>query len=139
MKKFFCTLLILIILGGLGFGGYELYVYLTRKYTRYIGSETTKVSIYDKDYKEVDTLIRGTQVTTQLKETTKDDKKYYDIKYNDKDYFVLETNLVEDYNSVVYEKTMYVRTSTTVYKDDGGIEILGFVKKGTALTIKGFD
>jgi len=139
MKKFFHTLLILVILGGLGFGGYELYNYVMRKFTRYIGSDTGKVTLYDKDYKEATQVVRGTKVTTGLKESTKDDKKYYDVKHDDKDYFILESNLTEDYNSVVYEKTMYVRTSTTVYKGTDGIEILGFVKKGTALTIIGFD
>src|SRR5574344_979601 len=101
MKKFFHTLLILVILGGLGFGGYELYNYVMRKFTRYIGSDTGKVTLYDKDYKEATQVVRGTKVTTGLKESTKDDKKYYDVKHDDKDYFILESNLTEDYNSVV--------------------------------------
>lgn len=111
----------------------------------YIASETYDVQLYNTDtYKEQDKVVRGTKVTVYDKNVIKDiegeDKvTYREINYNKKKYLIKPENVVKEYKSSVLEKTKYVRTNITVYKDYTSVNILGFIKKGATLEITGFD
>ena len=108
-------------------------------YDRYIGSKDISVKLFDLEYNESSDIIRGTKVSVYDKEYKNNDILYRKIKYNDIDYYILDSNLVSEEKDTVMEKTLYVRTPITVYKDVNSVDILGFFKKGSEVTIEGFD
>ena len=105
----------------------------------YIASNENEVILYDSEYKEVVKLTRGIKVNVYSKELTNEDKKYKKIEYKNKEYLVDIDNVVLKEKDVVKEDTLYVRTSSTIYKDLETAEILSFVKKGEKVEIIGFD
>ena len=104
----------------------------------YLASQANKITIYDENFKESGTLIRGVKV--KLKGTTTNkEKEYYKIKYEGNTYYVLKDNISKDKDNIVLEKTMYVRTPVTVYKKIDSSEILGYLKKNSEVTILDYD
>ena len=138
-KKIFIFILIVLLLCVL------LFVILKKDkkdeiYTKYyIASDTNEAILYDLEYKESTKIVRGSEVTAYKYKEKVDDIIYIKIKYNDKFYLVNDNNLTTSREDIVKEKEMYVRTSSTIYKDSDSSKILSFVKKGEKVDIIGFD
>lgn len=107
--------------------------------TGYIASDNNEVILYDEEYNESIKLTRGSKVYVYSKEITNENNTYKKVKYKNKEYLVNINNLVKDSNDVVKENTLYIRTSTTIYKNLDSAQILSFVKKGESVEIIGFD
>ncbi len=138
MKKGPFVLLILLVIGA---------VFIVKKIndnkklkenmTMYLASSELSVPVYDKEGKEATTIVRGNKVLFYENVTLEDGK--VKITYNDNEYYISKDNLVKEYNDVVREDKLYVRTSIDILKslDDYHLETL--VKKGDELSIVGFD
>ena len=100
-----------------------------------------KVKAYDEKYKEVNEFYRGTKVElydqTIIDEITK--QEYKKVKIEGSTFLFKSENIVDAYNKVIYEEELFVRTNTTVYKEDKSSEILGLIKKGEPVKIIGFN
>ena len=70
---------------------------------------------------------------------TKDQTNYIKVKYDGKEYYINEDNLVNNEKEVVKEKERYVRTSVTIYTQKDDYKITSFAKKGSKLDVVGFD
>jgi len=107
----------------------------------YIAGTTSKINLYDLEFKQADTIPRGTKVKIVKKNVVNEQnkQKFSKIKYNKKDYLVLIDSLVTELKDTVLEKTLYVRTPFTIYKDSESGKILSMAKKGSELEILGFD
>lgn len=114
------------------------YISFARK--GYLCSTEPKVVLYDSSFSEAGSLPRGTEVRSGSK--TVDDKTrevFIKVKTDGGDYYVSETHFTTDIKAVAPEKTMYVRTPVTVYKEYDSSEILTMAKKGSELEIIDFD
>lgn len=105
----------------------------------FIASSGEEVVLYDSEYKELLKLNRGSNVYVYSSEIKNEEETYKKIKYNDNEYLVKLNNVVLKEEDVVTEKELYVRTSSTIYKNLDTAEILSFVKKGEKVEIIGFD
>jgi len=105
----------------------------------YVASEELEVVLYDEEYNESINLIRGSKVYVYSNEITNEEDIYKKVLYDDIEYLVKVNNIVEKESDVVKEKELYVRTSTTIYKNLDSAEILSFVKKGEKVEVVGFD
>lgn len=106
---------------------------------QYLGSKELQVTLYDENFKEVKKEYRGTKVEVYEKKAINEESKqeYKNIILNKEKYLVKPENLVTEEQASIFETEKYVRTSTTVYNIDN--TILGFIKKGDPIKIKGFD
>lgn len=127
---FFIGLLALILFLIIGKKGTEM---------NFVASTTNTATIYDLEYNEVDSIIRGTKVTAYSTKEKKDDNIYIKIRYDGKDYLIKEDNLVSNERDIVKEKELFVRTNLTVYKDMDSSKILSYIKKGEKLEILDYD
>ncbi len=135
-KRSFVKLLLFVIVV---IGGVYLYHSITEKNKleeRFIKSSGDKVLLYDNDGNKALELIRGTKVKVFSNQENEGNIK---IKYNDKEYFVSIDNLTNDYNDVVSEKEVYVRTSYNIKKEIDSTSLLTLAKKGDKLEVIGFD
>ena len=107
--------------------------------TNYIASENNLVSIYDEEFKEIEKVVRGSKVETYNGEYNNEEVVYKKIKYNKKEYLINSSNLVIKREDSVKENELYVRTSTTIYKEKDSAEILSNIKKGEKVQIVGYD
>lgn len=107
--------------------------------TYYLGSKESDIVLYNENFKEVKKEYRGTKVEAYEKKIVNEENKqeYQSIILNEKKYLVKPENLVKEEQASIFETEKYVRTSTTVYNTDN--TILGFIKKGNQVNIKGFD
>ena len=97
------------------------------------------VDLYDEEFNKVFSLARGSKVkVNDKKEITNEDNTYLLVKYDNKEYYVLKENIVNDKKDAVMEKELYVRTAATILGDLDG-KIAGLAEKGTLLKIKGYD
>lgn len=110
-----------------------------RVYSMYVAGNSGSISLYNKDFKKVKGVVRGTKVKTNKLVVKKNKDKYFKIVYDKKNYYIKEENLVERKRDILFEHEVYVRTNATIYKNNSGIEILSYVKKGEKLEILGFD
>ncbi len=113
---------------------------VSKKY--FLASDNTLVKLYsyeDNKLKEEKEVTRGIEVISNDKTIEVEDKKYIKIKYEDMEYFVDSFNIVDTKKGSVLEKEKYVRTSSTIYKDNENPYILSFVKKGNKLDILDYD
>ena len=110
---------------------------LKENMTMYIASSELSEKVYDKEGNETTSIVRGNKVLFYENVTLEDGK--VKITYNDQEYYINKDNLVKEYNDVVREDKLYVRTSIDILKslDDYHLETL--VKKGDELSILGFD
>lgn len=106
---------------------------------KYVASTSSIVPLYNDDFNQVNTIIRGTKVTILKDNITNNDKNYYKIKYGDDEYLIDKDDLTDDINKVVKETAMYVRTPVTFYKSNDSIEIKGLIKKGEKVEILSYD
>ena len=100
-----------------------------------ITEEEKEKVILEKD-KEIS---RGTKVKKTEDQLSYEDTTYQKIKLNNKVYYIENKFLAEKEKQVVQEKTIYVRTATTILKDQTTKEINGLAKKGTALEVLDYD
>jgi len=107
--------------------------------TGYIASDTYDAVLYDNEYNEALKLIRGSKVYVYSKDIVNEELTYKKVKYNNTEYLVKVNNIVEKDSDIVKENELYVRTSTTIYKNLETAEILSFVKKGEKVEVVGFD
>ena len=154
-KNIILVLIILLLILGLGF---LLLLFLNKeekiidnKSKAYLGSYDYMVQLFTLEYIEDVTLPRGTEIQVYERDVVQklgletedesDDKEvvYRKIEYQGKEYLVEPDTITTSYETSVYEKEKYVRTSTTLYKTFDDVAIAGFAKKGTKLEIIGFD
>ena len=109
----------------------------------YVSGNVTSFELYkmDKDIltKTNDIIYRGSFVKLYPDSKKENNITYVKIKYNDKEYFIDEKNITMDKDKIVTEKEMYVRTSTTIYKNEKDVDIQGLVKKGEKVEILSYD
>ena len=121
---------IVIITFGVIFGIKKIFgnsnIIIKKSYDKYLASENNVVSIYEYSKNEDGTevlnksedITRGTKISTKNDKFTYEEKEYTLINYNDKEYYVLTNELVDNNRDVVLEKSRFVRTSVTVYKNE---------------------
>lgn len=146
----FIVIIVIIILGVI-FGIKKIFgssnMIIKKSYDKYLASENNVVSIYEYSKNEDGTevlnksedITRGTKISTKNDKFTYEEKEYTLINYNDKEYYVLSNELVDNGKDVVLEKNKFVRTSVTVYKNEVDSKIESFIKKGNELEILGYD
>lgn len=146
----FIVIIVIIILGVI-FGIKKIFgssnMIIKKNYDKYLASENNVVSIYEYSKNEDGTevlnksedITRGTKISTKNDKFTYEEKEYTLINYNDKEYYVLSNELVDNEKDVVLEKNKFVRTSVTVYKNEVDSKIESFIKKGNELEILGYD
>src|SRR5574344_2830026 len=105
----------------------------------YITASTKDVALYNEQYEQVNTINRGTEVTGTQEILTNNDINYVKITYQDTTYLVKQDDITTNQNNIIKEKVMYVRTPTTVYIDDTNPDILGYLVKGSQVTITGYN
>ena len=142
---------IVIITFGVIFGIKKIFgnsnIIIKKSYDKYLASENNVVSIYEYSKNEDGTevlnksedITRGTKISTKNDKFTYEEKEYTLINYNDKEYYVLTNELVDNNRDVVLEKNRFVRTSVTVYKNEVDSKIESFIKKGNELEILDYD
>lgn len=142
---------IVIIIFGVIFGIKKIFgnsnIIIKKSYDKYLASENNVVSIYEYSKNEDGTevlnksedITRGTKISTKNDKFTYEEKEYTLINYNDKEYYVLTNELVDNNRDVVLEKSRFVRTSVTVYKNEVDSKIESFIKKGNELEILDYD
>lgn len=143
--------IIAIITLGVIFGIKKIFgsnnIIIKKSYDKYLASENNVVSIYEYSKNEDGTevlnksedITRGTKISTKNDKFTYEEKEYTLINYNDKEYYVLSNELVDNEKDVVLEKNKFVRTSVTVYKNEVDSKIESFIKKGNELEILDYD
>ena len=146
----FIVIIVIIILGVI-FGIKKIFgnsnIIIKKSYDKYLASENNVVSIYEYSKNEDGTevlnkskdITRGTKISTKNDKFTYEEKEYTLINYNDKEYYVLTNELVDNNRDVVLEKNKFVRTSVTVYKNEVDSKIESFIKKGNELEILDYD
>ena len=146
----FIVIIVIIILGVI-FGIKKIFgnsnIIIKKSYDKYLASENNVVSIYEYSKNEDGTevlnksedITRGTKISTKNDKFTYEEKEYTLINYNDKEYYVLTNELVDNNRDVVLEKSRFVRTSVTVYKNEVDSKIESFIKKGNELEILDYD
>ena len=150
-KLILFIVIIAIITLGVIFGIKKIFgssnIIIKKSYDKYLASENNVVSIYEYSKNEDGTevlnksedITRGTKISTKNDKFTYEEKEYTLINYNDKEYYVLSNELVDNEKNVVLEKNKFVRTSVTVYKNEVDSKIESFIKKGNELEILDYD
>ena len=111
---------------------------------RYLASATPKVQIYTIDddvASEATTVIRGRKVvanTGRIVEINEQNFVPITLEPNQV-YYVKAESLVEDFQAVAQEGTLWVRTTASIISDRETSQIGGLAKKGESLVITGFD
>lgn len=142
IKKLFAFVIVMIlIILGLIFGLKYIKEMLSDPFkTSFIASDKLDVMVYDLEYKESISIIRGSEIKEYEKKVINKETKqeYKKIEYNGTKYlFIGETSINNE--DVVKEKEKYVRTNVTVYKNLSSVDILSYIKKGEKLDIIGYD
>ena len=113
--------------------------------TKYLANNNYTIDVYNYNSEEDSltkdsSLVRGLEVKVDNNsKVVKDDVNYVKIKFDDKEYYVDSTKLVDDKNKVVLENTIYVRTPATLIADLDKSTIAGFANKATSLEVIDYD
>jgi len=110
-----------------------------KKNKMFLASEEYEIELYNLDLTKAFNLVRGTEIDVYEKNIIIEEKEYTKINYEDVDYIIDLDQVVLTTSEVVKEKTMYVRTPVTIYKNDLDNSILGYLPKGSEIKIIGFD
>ena len=102
----------------------------------YLASDTSNVLVYDEDDKEV-SLVRGQLVSVSDKTKEINGSEYNKIYLDDLVYYVDSDHLVNDKESAVLEKSLYIYRTCSVYKDKEGSKLAGLIKRGEEVNIIG--
>ena len=91
----------------------------------YVAGNQNEIIVYNEDFKEQSKVIRGTKVIVKKKDILDDNnKKYYQIEIDEKDYLILSDNISNDSKDVIREKELYVRTPVTLYESSENSKII---------------
>ena len=135
-------LILILLVGGIAYVAKE-YLFKEEKKPLeigYLASIVNDVNTYDIEFKESEKFIRGKKVTIKEKDIIdENEKEYYKVDIDTKEYLVLKENIVKSEKEVVKEKEMYVRTPVTLYENSTDSKIVSLIKKGEKLEIIGFD
>ena len=118
---------------------------ITSSNKRYLASTSAFAEVYIYDeyekrlFKTTTSIQRGTEVTTTNETYTENGRTYVVCKCGDETFYVNEDSLVSDLDDIVQETEKWVRTSATVYANYEGADIVSFVKKGSHVTLTGYD
>ena len=137
MFKVLKTIIFLLIVVGIGFCLYYLYISSKaeeKMLTYYLASADKTIKLYDENLEEVKDVVRGTEVKTSLEK--RDD--YVKVFLGNVLYYVKEGNIIKD-NNVVLEDSVYIRTSVSVYEDSDSLKISGMIPKGSSVKVIGYD
>ena len=112
---------------------------------RYLASDTNEVNLYSIDKKDVvrvvRTVVRGGEVEANLAKVVEiNGEKYYPVEEIAEDIFIYakEQSLVETWEDVVQEKTLWARTPASIIDDIETSHVAGLADKGEELTVTGF-
>ena len=111
---------------------------------KFLASTTPKVQLYlinDNIVSEATTLIRGREVVANTGRVVEiEEQTYVPITLEtDQVYYAKAEFLVDEPEQVVQEKSLWVRTTSSIISDRETSEIGGLAEKGEALEITGFD
>ena len=145
--KILRVIIAVVILAVIGYSAYKLLELTTKKIILkpyYLAADTPSIVLnsYDEETKkltESKTLPRGTKVKSGFLTKTFDEKEYIEINYEDNKYYLDSKYLVTNKKEVIKDKTKYVRTSVTVYKNEKDSKIASFIKKGNMLEVLDYD
>lgn len=119
----------------------------------YAAANKAAVPVYvmkDDGLADAGTVTRGT-VVEKFKESEEIGGKSYNRlvdpasllnqgdKFEDGDYYMESESLVKSKREVVKEKSVFVRTPSTIYKEEAGPAIASFASKGSELNVTGYD
>ena len=125
-----------------------------REKTMFLAGNQHQVSLYvkkdveeessDKEEEKVileenEKVSRGVAVKVLNGKLEYEENVYQKIKLNDKEYYVVENNLVLKQGDVVLEKNVYVRSATSILENMDDRKIIGLAKKGDELSVLGYD
>lgn len=151
IKKILLFIIIIIVISLLTFGIIKLFsngenIVLKKNVSKYLASEINLVDLYSYNMQEEskvlevsDSVVRGTKIETKGDKITENEQEYTLITIDEKEYYVLSTNLVDEEKEVVLEDNKFVRTSVTVYKNETDSKIESFIKKGNEVEVLGYD
>lgn len=110
---------------------------LNKNKEAFLGSNVPKLSLYNENKESVIEVTRGEKVKVYINQVLEDG--YIKIKYDNKEYYAKQENIVYDKKDIVKEKEVYVRTSYNLYESFDDIKLLNLCNKGDKLTIIGYD
>lgn len=110
---------------------------LNKNKEAFLGSDVPKLSLYNENKESVIEVTRGLKVKVYINQVLEDG--YIKIKYDNKEYYAKQENIVYDKKDIVKETEVYVRTSYNLYESSDGINLLDLCNKGDKLTIIGYD
>lgn len=110
---------------------------LNKNKEAFLGSNVPKLSLYNENKESVIEVTRGLKVKVYINQVLEDG--YIKIKYNNKEYYAKQENIVYDKKDIVKETEVYVRTSYNLYENSDDIGLLDLCNKGDKLTIIGYD
>lgn len=145
-KAFFLTLAIVVVIAAIVCCAVIFIPKFTGAVgTRYIAGDSASVNLYYYDdydehlLKSSDTIARGTAVEYRGETYIQNGQTYAIIEYNEEEYYVSESCLVETLDEVVQETQKWVRTPVTVYKNSSDSQIESYIEKGAEVNIIGYD
>ena len=130
LVTFFVVVLviILLIIGASKLLSKSSGISLKKSVDKYLASNINVVDLYDyvsategeeeKKLEKVDEIVRGSKISTKGDTINVEDTEYTLIASGEENYYVLSSSLVDNEEDVVLEKSKYVRTSVTVYKNE---------------------
>jgi len=110
---------------------------LNKNKEAFLGSNVPKLSLYNENKESVIEVTRGLKVKVYINQFLEDG--YVKIKYDNKEYYAKQENIVYDKKDIVKETEVYVRTSYNLYESSDDINLLDLCNKGDKLTIIGYD
>lgn len=110
---------------------------MNEKENAYLASDTPKLNLYNENKESVIEVTRGVKVMVYVNQVL--EGGYTKLKYNNKEYYVKDDNLVYNKKDIIKETEVYVRTSYNLNKDLDGVVLLGLCNKGDKLTVVGYD
>lgn len=111
---------------------------------KHLASDRPEITVFTLDEEEnlipCDTLFRGDSIKVFVDEAIKIDKqKYSCIGTGKKHLYISDRNLADDCTAVVLEKEVFTRTPASVISDTTCGKIGTLAKKGSRLTVTGYD
>lgn len=113
--------------------------------TKYLASNSGGIaySYYDKNehrlIKSSNTLRRGLEVIDTEQDYVENGISYRIVKYEGNTYYVDPSSLTDDWDDIIRETKVWVKTPAVIYKSKNSQEIISQAEKGDCLTIMGFD
>ena len=100
----------------------------------YLAGLSNKVDLYDKEKTKVGEAVRGDKASLYVEY---EDESFSKIRIGKEIYYVENVAIVDEYEKVLLNDTIYVRTMTTLLSDNDKIEYI--IPKGEKLKVIGFD